>query len=133
MASPDGGAFGSSLLASGPLWAVAGFLCGAIFWHMVGFWSFVGGLVAHGPSAEQRLEAALLAGTNCVTLALDRQSGATHSEPCPAMVAALPDSRRNYRGSLTIEARLRLAQPERWSITVSDTADAAEASPRKLD
>lgn len=124
----------TALLFSGPVWAVAGFLCGAVFWHMVGFWDFVGGLVHRGPTGSQRLEAAMTAGTACTTLALDRTSGLTRAEPCPAMIAVLPESRRNYRGSLTIEARYRLTQPERWSITVSDAVEAeGEGAVRKAD
>lgn len=134
LTADDGERAGSSFLASGPLWAVVGFLCGAVFWHMVGFWGFVGELVSRGPSPEQRAASAMVSGAACITLVLDRETGETRSESCPALIAALPDSRRNYRGSLTLEARARLIQPERWSITVSDTFEAAgEGAARKAD
>lgn len=68
------------------LWALAGFVIGAGFWHLVGFWSFMSGVVLQGP--EQRIVLPKLgpAGTriaNCSAFAINRRTGAATTEPCP--------------------------------------------------
>ena len=79
--------------------ACLGFAAGAIFWHLVGFWQFIGEVVLDRP-AEVRAELAAMGTTpriaappivtgsitagNCVRLTLDRSAGAIVAEPCRA-------------------------------------------------
>lgn len=83
-------------------WAVIGFLIGAIFWHFVGFWSFVSEVVLAGHAPDRITEAsrplasvaeeapaavplqkgALALGASCTALALDRRTGRTSAAGC---------------------------------------------------
>ncbi len=83
--------------------ACLGFAAGAIFWHLVGFWQFIGEVVLDRPD-ELRAELAAMgtasrvpapqivtgsiAGGNCVRLTLDRGAGAIVTEPCAASAPA---------------------------------------------
>ena len=40
-------------------WGIAGFLIGAICWHFVGFWDFVGTAVFRGPHQRSPIEVAV--------------------------------------------------------------------------
>jgi hypothetical protein len=95
--------------------ACLGFAAGAIFWHLVGFWQFIGEVVLDRPN-ELRAELAAMgtlpraaappivtgsiADGNCVRLTLNRATGAIVTEPCRAgaietglsMLDALPRS-----------------------------------------
>lgn len=109
------------------VWGLAGFLVGAVFWHLIGFWVFVSEVVLKGPELGQpaavaRDETALrlrdLAARSagyrvrsgsaaCVALALDRRSGQTRPTACietphPGRVA-LHTSRRGDRAPLRPE------------------------------
>lgn len=92
--------------------AVAGFVAGVAFWHIVGFWSFVGQVVVRGPeTARVQTMAPLSPGSwfawaqtaigdvrkpppvaNCDVAVLDRASRAVALRPCE-------------RGTNRIEAR----------------------------
>lgn len=75
-------------------WSVIGFLLGAVFWHFVGFWSFVSEVVLarHSTAPAERLQpvAAQLDSTKtsplaagwCTALHLDRKTGATSAATC---------------------------------------------------
>jgi len=80
-------------------WLALGFVAGAIFWHLVGFWSLVSlavlgsgdkrAPVAAQAAADLRapvLETGSLATAmkpRCVVLVLDRLGGETRQAPCP--------------------------------------------------
>jgi len=104
-------------------WAGLGFLCGAVFWHAVGFWAFLGGLMVRGPATEAAIEV-----NDCVTLVMVRETGTTRSEPCPMLIARLPEDRRNYRGPLLTAELKRLRMPaSRWEVTINnDPSDDAD-------
>lgn len=74
-------------------WSVAGFVAGAIFWHFVGFWGFMSGIVAGDPTVQVPAVASVQrsqwvqvaeadAPTMCTQLALDRATGLTSAAPC---------------------------------------------------
>ena len=44
--------FGSGRWLNAVVFSVAGFILGAVFWHFVGFWSFVSHVVLTGPSGS---------------------------------------------------------------------------------
>lgn len=80
-------------------WSVIGFLLGAVFWHFVGFWSFVADVVLAGHPSSQGAASpqipAVLAGdastpelgtsvalASCTALVLDRATGVTSADGC---------------------------------------------------
>ena len=81
-------------------WSVIGFLVGAVFWHFVGFWSFVSEVVLAGDPAAQGGDVSKpvvpldwpvsISGadevprfvTACTSLALDRATGLTFAGQC---------------------------------------------------
>src|SRR5665647_2022752 len=98
-----------------------GFACGAIFWHAIGFWSFVSDVVlnhAGGDTFTVR-DAQPDAGTletgslptiylvepaSCTSLELDRPSNRTIVRPCPAGGLALRLDSGNDREDLAVLA-----------------------------
>lgn len=87
-------------------WGLGGFVIGAIFWHQIGVWGFLGTVVLKGPEtavsvvsrehpvtvARQRVvEPAFL--PNCTVLVLNRSSGLTSSVPCPEHLPMLEEAR----------------------------------------
>lgn len=86
-------------------WALAGFIIGAVFWHFVGFWTFVSTVVLKGADEPHHIHAVEYifrrsAGpvANCTTLVLDRTSGGTRAEPCAGARAL--EARDTGRGDL---------------------------------
>jgi hypothetical protein len=87
----------------GVIWAASGFIAGAVFWHAVGFWSFISDVVFNKDERTWTLGAAEVAGNanislptiflvdpaNCTALALDRSSNSTLVLPCPKEGLAL--------------------------------------------
>jgi hypothetical protein len=90
-------------------WSVAGFVVGAVFWHFIGFWSFVADVVlAGGPAAgndqarralqppewvrlaDAEAVSGTTAGAACTSLVLDRRTGTTSALACGANGASLP-------------------------------------------
>lgn len=73
------------------LWGVTGFVIGAIFWHFIGFWSFVSDVVLNSRvQVEERYVEQT--GPRCIELVFDRKAGVTRGEPC-AVNAPLLDER----------------------------------------
>jgi hypothetical protein len=76
------------------LWGGLGFIAGAVFWHLVGFWSFVAEVVLDRTAAAQASVVApppasnavhgvvLVEAARCTTLVLDRRSNLTMALPC---------------------------------------------------
>ena len=87
------------------LWAAFGFFAGAIFWHAVGFWTFVSEFVLNGnggaafarevaspldASAHPELPIIyLIDPASCTALELDRKANRTAVRPCPREGLAL--------------------------------------------
>jgi len=103
------------------VWGGLGFLAGAVFWHLVGFWSFVSDVVldrtpaAHAsvavppPPRTVPPKVVLIDADRCTALALDRRSKLTMARPCPKNGLALrlePENGR--REDLTVLARPHL-------------------------
>ena len=62
-------------------WGPGGFLVGAIFWHFIGFWGFVGDVVFSSRPATEYHQIAQT-GPHCIELVLDRASGGVRGLPC---------------------------------------------------
>jgi hypothetical protein len=105
------------------LWGATGFFLGALFWHFIGFWSFVSNVVFNArtdaPALVQRRAEPLPTFLKtppaarvgaCVKLVRDRQAGATTKGDCLTSDPPL----RNYglarRGDLAVIST-------GWSIT----------------
>ena len=105
------------------LWATIGFVAGAVFWHAVGFWTFVSEVMFDGtePAAAEEMALAPPPGTSdivtgslptilhvdparCTSLQLDRSSNLTSQRPCPADGIALRLEQGSERGDLSLIA-----------------------------
>jgi hypothetical protein len=92
-------------------WGLGGFLVGAVFWHLIGFWDFVGAVLYKRQQETSRIEllfqqlstdraafdevraaeaAAHEAAQNCTTLVLDRLTGRTQQTPCMVVIRRVP-------------------------------------------
>jgi len=96
-------------LRTAAAWSVLGFIAGAMFWHIVGFWSFVSDIVldpapsagattSHtgaptvmppGPAQISLPTIFLVDPANCTALALERTTNRTVVQSCPAEGLAL--------------------------------------------
>lgn len=103
------------------LWASIGFVCGAIFWHAIGLWTFVSQLMADGKEVaavqgpevrgEEIVTGSLPAihridPTLCTSLELDRPSNATAVRPCPSEGLALRLETGETRGDLAVVSQV---------------------------
>ena len=99
------------------LWATIGFVGGAVFWHAVGFWTFMSDLMFESNEAVIASDApaagdGIVTGSlpkilhidpaNCISLRLDRLGGATAAHPCPAEGLALRLEESGERGDLAL-------------------------------
>jgi len=95
------------------LWATLGFVTGAVFWHVVGFWTFVSDVVLNRPldaGGILRAEAPVVAvptiylvdPATCTALMLDRQTNQTVVRPCPQDGLALRLQPEGRRGDLSL-------------------------------
>ncbi|MEO8650975.1 MAG: hypothetical protein ABI391_01655 [Hyphomicrobiaceae bacterium] len=98
-------------------WGLGGFLVGAIFWHLIGFWGFLGTVVLKGPETAvsvvtrqqpvfvvRRLAVVPAILPNCTVLVLDRSTGQTSSVPCPEQLPMLEEA-QSHRQDLAFADR----------------------------
>lgn len=97
-------------------WSLFGFIVGAVFWHVIGFWDFMGNVVLSGhgdkrrnaaetptwqaevktpptpfrPATGGKRVATPAPAPSCTLLTLDRATGDTTSQTCPPGQIALP-------------------------------------------
>ena len=92
-------------------WAVAGFVCGALFWHFIGFWGFVSEVVfsSRTPTEDRQIAQA---GVYCIELVLDRATGRVHDQPCALEAAQLDESSMSAKVDFLAD-RPRLARRTR--------------------
>lgn len=136
------------------LWGGAGFVAGALVWHVVGFWSFVSSVVLNGddPSArtlesflpplvtgEQSAKlttlgkpAARLAAVEtqlaCVALVSDRTVDGTRLSHCRGGTAGMRDAGFNRRTDKLV-LKPRLQDPVAWTGTTAVQINAAQETP----
>jgi len=99
----DHGWFGGRAARFG--WAFGGFLIGASFWQVLGFWTVLGEAVLKRPEPQVSVVARMLLPTNlpnCTTLALNRVNGRTFSVPCAERTPLLEEARPIKRHDLTV-------------------------------
>lgn len=88
-------------------WGFGGFLIGAIFWHMIGFWGFLSAVVLKGPEAGVSVisrPVVVPAGLpNCTGLALNRTTGRTTSVPCPEPMPAFDEARARRQNLAAVD------------------------------
>jgi hypothetical protein len=102
------------------VWGGLGFVAGAVFWHLVGFWSFLSEVVLDRTTGPQAAEAAsaptglsakvvLVDSATCTALALDRRAKLTLALPCPEDGLALRlEPQKDAREDLVVLAQPRL-------------------------
>lgn len=86
------------------LWATIGFVSGAVFWHAIGFWSFMSELVLNSKPATTVQDLSLVGADfetgslpdvyhvnpqHCISLVLNREANYTAAQPCPREGIAL--------------------------------------------
>lgn len=94
--------------------AVLGFLIGAVFWHVVGFWGFVRDVTLQGPAVEHRVVAQT--GLACSALVLDRDRRQVQQTTCPPEAVQLIEDVGDGKGDFA--GVQRTAARKRWSVTV---------------
>jgi hypothetical protein len=125
----------ASKLRPAILYGLLGFVLGALFWHFVGFWDFVGQIMFKGSQQSAEIAApppaiklkdrvtaaAPLAVTlepeTCTTLALDRDNGTTTLAACDVQtlpLRSLKAARKEDRW-VTSEQRVQQATARGWS------------------
>lgn len=97
------------------LWATVGFVLGAVFWHAIGFWTFMSQLTfdrsetvaaQSAPAGDEIIETGSLPTivridpASCTSLELDRTSNRTAERPCPHDGLALRHETGAERGNL---------------------------------
>ena len=125
------GGVAAGLWRSSIAWCVLGFVLGAPFWHLIGFWGFLtttAPIAADADRARATSEASVAARPNraatsplrsahpgrkgqahlalagCTALVLDRASGATLPAGCKANAPALADGVAAVRGDLLAQS-----------------------------
>lgn len=78
-------------------WGAAGFLVGAIFWHFVGFWTFLSE-VAFNRQVSSETRYIAQTGADCVALVRDPDAGTVISEPCPDDALPLNETAQSAKG-----------------------------------
>lgn len=101
------------------LFTTIGFVGGAVFWHAVGFWTFMSELMFDSDTATAHQQAVVsidqietgslptvygINPSNCTSLELDRASNQTAVRPCPAEGLALRLDGDGSRGDLAVIA-----------------------------
>lgn len=86
-------------------WGFGGFLIGAIFWQVIGFWGVLGEAILKRPEPKVSVVARLALPVrlpNCTTLALDRATGRTVSVPCAERMPLLEEAGLIGRSDLAL-------------------------------
>ncbi len=134
-------------------WIALGFVAGMLFWHAIGFWTFMNRVVfdgsetaavstAHppaGPSAYANIETGSLARIEklasrgsieaaCTALIRDPIQGTTHQAPCPRLAKPLRRHTTSSRGDLGIRKPIQaVTSPEPpldWTTFLAPLKDA---------
>lgn len=120
-------------------WGALGFVAGALFWHLVGFWSFVGAVAFNEdphtsvtrpafplavesaiPQGAQRVEpAGTPADENCSAHALDRATGEVTIAPCHWSPLTLAEGTSSARQDLAVADIIERRLIERFGIDPS--------------
>lgn len=113
-------------------WGLLGFLLGAVFWHVVGFWDFLGGIVykrqqeatiiervltmnfaeaeEDRPLVERERQAHQMA-QNCTTLVFDRVAGSTTARPCVVIIRNVSEDADSGAPVEVLRTSARLDRP----------------------
>lgn len=123
-------------------YGMIGFLLGAVFWHFVGFWDFVGQVMFRGHAHDHQITqapapiklkervggasgplAVVLEPGSCSTLQLDRDSGQTSEVPCESATLPLRSLRLARREDLWVTASQRIQQTTSrgWAMVTVET------------
>lgn len=120
--------------------SLLGFILGAVFWHFVGFWDFVGQVMFGARSSGTQISqpppiklkervsgvsslAVLIEPEACVTLQLNRATGTTQSAPCETESLPLRSLKVARREDLWVTGaqRIQEATTRGWSLVTVET------------
>jgi hypothetical protein len=109
-----------------------GFICGAVVWHFIGFWSTFHDILVRNPARHTAQEHRVAQfGSSCATLTLDRSAGVTRAGPCPTAGLELAEAMSLRRDRLR-DIRTALPHPPtidtNWTVTVNEGAEGTPAA-----
>jgi hypothetical protein len=130
---------------SGVAFGGFGFLLGIVFWHFVGFWDFVGGVLLNraGSMAQvddrvpkqatrfvdvpqvagEKIELVQINPEPCTALVLNRATGTMTVAPCPEAAMPVRSSRTSGREDASLmPVRRNVSTGLTWSTTVEQQA-----------
>jgi hypothetical protein len=109
---------GLSSRAATTAWGLSGFLIGAILWHVIGVWGFLGAVVLKAPATpvsvvEQQQPMTVArrpavepaAVPNCTVLVLDRSTGQTTSVSCLEHLPLFEEARRGRQDLALVQLK----------------------------
>ncbi len=112
--APGGGARASAPsleVRQSLVWGISGFVIGAAFWHVVGFWGFIERIVYSG-HPDDGVRYVAQSGLECTELVLDRGSRRVASGICPLEAPLLDERSESARGDF-LGPRTPLARSHR--------------------
>ena len=128
-------------------YGVLGFILGAIFWHFVGFWDFVGQIMFRGRPSDTQISqapppvklrervsgamplAVVIEPAACTTLLLDRETGITQATACEVEALPLRSLKTARREDVWVTAgqRIQEATSKGWSTVTVETPEPAHS------
>ena len=81
-------------------WGISGFVIGAAFWHLVGFWGFIEKIVYTG-RADEPSHYVEQTGPECAAVVLDRDARSVVVTTCPTDTPLLNESAHSIRGDFS--------------------------------
>jgi hypothetical protein len=126
-------------------WIALGFVAGMLFWHVVGFWTFMSRVVFDGPEtaavtiqqakpvyahletgALQRIGKLASRGgieAACTVVVRDLPNGTTRQAPCPILSKPLKQRTQQARGDLAPRQIAKVVAPSDWAIELAPLKD----------
>lgn len=137
-----------SEVTSAIVWGGGGFVVGAVFWHVIGFWSFMSAVVLGdadsrrnavdgqrgwstqviGPPSHLRATARRSTPSSCTVLAIDRPTGLTTAKPCPTVPPPVVAQDTQKADRLLLEAI-----PDSVEATAVIASQSADESPTTIE
>jgi hypothetical protein len=134
-------------------YGLLGFILGAIFWHFVGFWDFVGQVMFKGRPIETQITqapppiklkervsgvsalAVVIEPEACTTLQLDRVAGTTKAVSCEVESLPLRSLKTARREDLWVTAgqRMQEATARGWSAVTIEKRDTRQGQTAAAD
>jgi hypothetical protein len=126
-------------------WIALGFIAGMLFWHVVGFWTFMSRVVFDGPETATRtiqqpqpayaqIETGALQRIGkltsrgeieaaCTVVFRDQVAGTVRQSPCPRLLKPLRQQTPQPRSNLVVVQSANAAAPLDWAAELAPLKD----------